>query len=78
METATTKYLGELRTETTHVRSGKSLLPMHLWIIKGGGNIFHRLIWSLQRLEAAFYTIMGIAAREHGFSITAVHAGSRR
>jgi putative redox protein len=69
METATTKYLGELRTEMTHVRSGKIIVTDAPVDNKGRGEYFSPTDLVASALGSCIYTIMGIAAREHGFSI---------
>jgi putative redox protein len=69
METATTKYLGELRTEMTHVRSGKIIVTDAPVDNKGRGESFSPTDLVASALGSCIYTIMGIAAREHGFSI---------
>jgi len=69
METATTKYLGELRTEMTHVRSGSVIVTDAPVDNKGKGEYFSPTDLVASALGSCIYTIMGIAAREHDFSI---------
>ena len=69
METAKTKYLGELRTEMTHVRSGTVVVTDAPVDNKGRGEFFSPTDLVASALGSCIYTIMGIAAREHGFSI---------
>jgi uncharacterized OsmC-like protein len=69
METATTKYLGDLRTEITHVRSGSVILTDAPVDNKGKGEKFSPTDLVASALGSCIFTIMGIAAREHGFSI---------
>ena len=69
METATTKYLGDLRTEITHVRSGSIILTDAPVDNKGKGEKFSPTDMVASALGSCIFTIMGIAAREHGFSI---------
>jgi putative redox protein len=69
METATTKYLGDLRTEMTHVRSGSVILTDAPVDNKGKGEKFSPTDLVASALGSCIFTIMGIAAREHGFSI---------
>jgi len=69
METATTKYLGDLRTEITHVRSGSIILTDAPVDNKGKGEKFSPTDLVASALGSCIFTIMGIAAREHGFSI---------
>jgi putative redox protein len=69
METATTKYLGDLRTEITHLRSGSIILTDAPVDNKGKGEKFSPTDLVASALGSCIFTIMGIAAREHGFSI---------
>lgn len=69
METATTKYQGDLRTEITHVRSGSLIITDAPIDNKGKGEHFSPTDMVASALGSCIYTIMGIAAREHGFSI---------
>jgi uncharacterized OsmC-like protein len=69
METATTIYKGELRTEITHVRSGSVIITDAPVDNKGKGKNFSPTDMVASSLGSCIFTIMGIAAREHGFSI---------
>jgi putative redox protein len=69
METAKTKYTGDLRTEMTHVRSGSVVVTDAPVDNKGRGEYFSPTDLVASALGSCMYTIMGIAAREHGFSI---------
>ena len=69
METAKTKYLGDLRTEMTHVRSGSVIITDAPVDNKGRGEYFSPTDLVASALGSCIFTIMGIAAREHGFSI---------
>jgi len=69
METATTKYKGDLRTEITHVRSGSIITTDAPPDNKGKGEFFSPTDMVASALGSCIFTIMGIAAREHGFSI---------
>jgi uncharacterized OsmC-like protein len=69
METARTKYLGELRTEILHVRSGSVITTDAPVDNKGKGENFSPTDMVASALGSCIFTIMGIAAREHGFSI---------
>jgi putative redox protein len=69
METTKTKYLGDLRTEMTHVRSGSVIITDAPVDNKGKGEYFSPTDLVASALGSCIYTIMGIAAREHGFSI---------
>jgi uncharacterized OsmC-like protein len=69
METAKTKYLGDLRTEITHIRSGSVITTDAPVDNKGKGENFSPTDLVASSLGSCIFTIMGIAAREHGFSI---------
>jgi putative redox protein len=69
METAKTKYLGDLRTEMRHVRSGSVIITDAPVDNKGKGEYFSPTDLVASALGSCIFTIMGIAAREHGFSI---------
>lgn len=69
METAATKYKGDLRTEITHLRSGSVITTDAPIDNKGKGENFSPTDLVASALGSCIFTIMGIAAREHGFSI---------
>ena len=69
METAKTKYLGGLRTEILHVRSGSVIVTDAPVDNKGKGENFSPTDMVASALGSCILTIMGIAAREHGFTI---------
>jgi putative redox protein len=69
METTKTKYLGDLRTEMIHVRSGSIIITDAPVDNKGRGEYFSPTDLVASALGSCIFTIMGIAAREHGFSI---------
>jgi putative redox protein len=69
METAKTIYKGELRTEAMHVRSGNVIITDAPPDNKGKGEYFSPTDLVATALGSCIFTIMGIAAREHGFSI---------
>jgi len=69
METAKTKYLGDLRTEIIHVRSASVIITDAPIDNKGKGENFSPTDMVASALGSCIFTIMGIAAREHGFSI---------
>ena len=69
METAITIYKGELRTEITHIRSGSMITTDAPVDNKGKGENFSPTDLVASALGSCILTIMGIAAREHGFSI---------
>jgi putative redox protein len=69
METAKTIYRGELRTEITHLGSGSIIITDAPPDNKGKGEHFSPTDLVASALGSCIFTIMGIAAREHGFSI---------
>jgi putative redox protein len=69
MDTAKTKYLGDLRTEITHLRSGSVIITDAPIDNKGKGENFSPTDMVASALGSCILTIMGIAAREHSFSI---------
>jgi uncharacterized OsmC-like protein len=69
METAKTKYLGDLRTEIIHLRSGSVITTDAPLDNKGKGENFSPTDMVASALGSCTFTVMGIAAREHAFSI---------
>jgi len=69
METAKTVYLGDLRTEATHVRSGQKITTDAPVDNQGKGEYFSPTDLLATALGSCMLTIMGIAARTHGFDI---------
>ena len=69
METAKTKYLSDLRTEIVHLRSGSVITTDAPVDNKGRGENFSPTDMVASALGSCIFTIMGIAAREHSFSI---------
>lgn len=69
METVKTSYLGDLRTEATHVRSGKKITTDAPIDNQGQGEYFSPTDLLATALGSCMLTIMGIAARTHGFDI---------
>ena len=69
METAKTKYIGDLRTEIIHIRSSSIITTDAPVDNKGKGENFSPTDMVASALGSCIFTIMGIAAREHGFSI---------
>lgn len=69
METTRTIYKGDLRTEMTHIRSGSVITTDAPVDNKGKGEYFSPTDLVASALGSCIFTIMGIAAREHGFSI---------
>jgi Predicted redox protein, regulator of disulfide bond formation len=69
METAKTKYQGDLRTEIIHLRSRSVITTDAPVDNKGKGESFSPTDLVASALGSCIFTIMGIAAREHSFSI---------
>jgi putative redox protein len=69
METAKTKYLGDLRTEIVHLRSGSVITTDAPVDNKGKGENFSPTDLVASALGSCIFTIMGITAREHSFTI---------
>lgn len=69
METVRTTYLSDLRTEATHVRSGNKLTTDAPLDNQGRGEFFSPTDLLATALGSCMLTIMGIAARTHGFDI---------
>ncbi len=68
-ETARITYKGDLRTEAVHLRSGNVLVTDAPPDNKGKGEYFSPTDLAATSLGCCIFTIMGISAREHGFSI---------
>jgi putative redox protein len=69
MITVSTIYKGDLRTEATHVRSGQVIITDAPLDNNGKGEAFSPTDLMSAALGSCMLTIMGIAARNHGFSI---------
>ena len=69
MITIETKYLGELRTHAVHVRSGNTLITDAPIDNKGRGEAFSPTDLLAASLGSCAMTIIGIAARNHGFNV---------
>ena len=70
MKTSTIEYLGDLRTRATHLRSGEQFITDAPPDNKGRGEAFSPTDLLATSLGTCAVTIMGIAAREHGFNLT--------
>jgi putative redox protein len=73
-ETVRTIYVGDLRTEATHVRSQNHLITDAPPDNKGKGEAFSPTDLLAAALGSCMITIMGIAAREHGFNMDGTQA----
>jgi len=69
MATIHSSYSGELRTEAKHLQSGATLVTDAPLDNKGKGEAFSPTDLLSASLGSCMLTIIGIAAREHGFSI---------
>lgn len=69
METICTKYTGNLRTIATHVQSGNELITDAPLDNQGRGEAFSPTDLLATALGSCMMTIMGIAARTHGFNL---------
>ena len=69
METSRIIYKGELRTQAEHVRSGNILITDAPVDNQGKGEFFSPTDLLATSLGCCMVTIMGIAARTHGFNI---------
>lgn len=69
MATVQTKYLGDLRTESVHHQSGTRLTTDAPTDNQGKGESFSPTDLVATAYGACVFTIMGIAAKTHGFSI---------
>lgn len=69
MKTSKITYLGDLRTEATHLRSGKSFITDAPPDNNGKGEAFSPTDLMATSLGCCMLTIMGIAARTHNINI---------
>ncbi len=69
MTTIQTKYLGGLRTEAKHIRSGNVLITDAPIDNQGKGEAFSPTDLLAASFGSCMLTIMGIAANAHGFNI---------
>jgi uncharacterized OsmC-like protein len=69
METIKTVYLGELRTEATHLQSNDTIYTDAPMDNHGKGKAFSPTDLFTASFGSCMLTIMGIAAQAHGFNI---------
>jgi putative redox protein len=74
MDTASVHYLGELRTELTHVRSGQLVLTDAPVDNQGKGSAFSPTDLLATSLAACMITTMGIVARDKGIPVASMNA----
>ena len=70
MATSITTYLGELRTENEHIRSGVKIITDAPVDNQGKGEAFSPTDLVATALADCMVTIMGIKAREKGLDLT--------
>ncbi|MCX6251700.1 MAG: OsmC family protein [Bacteroidetes bacterium] len=69
MKTVETIYLGELRTEATHVRSGTTIITDAPVDNQGKGESFSPTDLVATALGSCMMTIVGIVARQENFNV---------
>jgi uncharacterized OsmC-like protein len=69
MATVQTRYLGDLRTESVHLQSGNKLITDAPVDNQGRGEAFSPTDLLATAYGTCVLTIMGMAAKTHGFSI---------
>lgn len=69
MATIKTTYLGELRTEATHLQSGTKIITDAPTDNQGKGEAFSPTDLLAESLAGCMLTTMGIAARTHGINM---------
>ncbi len=75
-ETIHTVYLGDLRTEATHVQSGNKIITDAPIDNQGKGEFFSPTDMMSASIASCILTIMGIKARANGFNIDGATAKS--
>ena len=68
MKTAEVLYTGDLRTQTTHVRSGQTFITDAPVDNQGKGEAFSPTDLAATSLACCMITTMGIAAKTHGIN----------
>lgn len=74
MDTAKVTYLGDLRTEATHVRSGRQVITDAPLDNQGKGEAFSPSDLLATSLASCMMSIMGIAARDKGIPLVGLTA----
>ncbi|MCB9169735.1 MAG: OsmC family protein [Flavobacteriales bacterium] len=74
MATALVRYLGDLRTEALHERSGGTVVTDAPPDNRGRGEAFSPTDLMSTSLACCLMTIMGIRAREKGYPLQDMHA----
>lgn len=70
--TIKTKYLGELRTQSTHLKSGNDLITDAPLDNNGKGEAFSPTDLLATALATCMITVMGINANKHGLNIDGI------
>jgi len=73
-KTASVKYLGELRAEATHLKSGRTILTDAPTDNNGKGEAFSPTDLVATALANCMITVMGIRARKEGFDLEGTSA----
>jgi putative redox protein len=74
MPTSEVKYLGDLRTQCTHLQSGTVILTDAPTDNQGKGEMFSPTDLVATSLASCMLTIMGLLAQRSGFDITGTRA----
>jgi len=74
MKTAEVLYTGDLRTQTTHVRSGQTFITDAPVDNQGKGEAFSPTDLAATSLACCMITTMGIAAKTHGINMIGTRA----
>lgn len=74
MDTAHVKYLGGLRTEAVHLRSGEKIITDAPLDNHGKGEAFSPTDLMSTSLACCMMTLMGIAANAHGITLNGLEA----
>jgi uncharacterized OsmC-like protein len=78
METVKTTYLGNLRTEAVHVQSGTKIITDAPNDNHGKGEAFSPTDLFAASYASCALTIIGIAARTHGFNIDGTEVKTKK
>lgn len=78
MATVETTYLGDLRTEATHVQSQSRLITDAPVDNQGKGEAFSPTDLLAASLTSCMLTIMGIAAKAHGIALGKIEASTTK
>ncbi len=78
MATLTTKYLGHLRTEITHVQSGNTIITDAPLDNNGKGEFFSPTDITSASLGSCIFTIMAMVAERNGVDITGAELSTEK